>query len=631
MTPSLTVTSVQRRRLVVFLLAMAGCAYEGQRTPHSVQSDYLRSLAPADLEIPPARAGVARTFPVRVHVDAEYRSRIRWRSELSALFERANEVLEPTFGVRMKVAEVREWERRSPASDPKQMLAELAKLDEGRDVAWVFGMTAALPIATANIEALGAAELLSKHAICRAMDDGAEALELHKALTALSEDRIDATVSQRARHKALVVLLHEWGHTLGVPHALHERSVMNPLYKEMRSAFGAEAEVLVGASLEHVRARPSTYAERSAMDAAVEKVVRERAQGFDPADREELLQFIAERRAHAQEAQAQAKTEEAVEASQARAPGNQGLTQEESDALNAVLEKPEEAWRLAEPLARRLPDDFATQLFACQSSARTKAAESARWPCDRAIELKPKDPEPWAALGWVLAKARKLVDGAEALQKAAECAEKEEAATPARVWDELGRLARELGAVSLAETVAPHCPTEAGARLSAWAQSTRRRTGLRPEQSPGRLHEGLYRVTYEAILASFEAGRTGEASKSVATALERFPGAPGLLALQCGLVASTGLTGEARPLCERALAGYEPCVQAHYFLGLLDKVRRNGRGKAADHLRRVIALAPELRSAWVQLGEVLLVDGKAQERAELQRQYQARFGKPLLD
>jgi hypothetical protein len=124
-------------RTAALLLLLGAC-----RTPFSDQRDYARTLKPAEVSGGRAQpaAPLSRALRVRVYADGDYRRQTpRWEQRIEAQFERASEVTEKQFGVRLQVESIRPWERASSAVQLDPVFGELAMKDAGAGVDWVVG------------------------------------------------------------------------------------------------------------------------------------------------------------------------------------------------------------------------------------------------------------------------------------------------------------------------------------------------------------------------------------------------------------------------------------------------------------------------------------------------------------
>ncbi len=149
------------RLLLVLLLVSCTPKYV------QVQRKQLGKEMPATLEAPTRYEGEVRTARVRVYADADYRSQnLRWKQGFGDELDYANQLLEPMLGVRLE-AEFVDWDRRAPGATLRETVEALGQLDPGDDVAWVIGLTSALPLVTASTDELGVAEVLGTHIVLR--------------------------------------------------------------------------------------------------------------------------------------------------------------------------------------------------------------------------------------------------------------------------------------------------------------------------------------------------------------------------------------------------------------------------------------------------------------------------------
>ena len=187
-------------------------------------------MAAASLE--PARAPPRETTPwvIRAWASDGYRRTVpRWRERIEDQIERANEWLGPEFGLRFVLEEVGEWHRADDESTLAAILEELERHDPGAEhVGTVVAFVAASP--SGLHRTLGMARLAGRHLVLRALDDAAELTAIHGGLDLVDEDRRLALYRQRIRHREVVVLVHEWAHTLGALHVRDDFDMLDPDY-----------------------------------------------------------------------------------------------------------------------------------------------------------------------------------------------------------------------------------------------------------------------------------------------------------------------------------------------------------------------------------------------------------------
>jgi predicted Zn-dependent protease len=135
-----------------------------------------------------------------------------------------------------------------------------------------------------------------------------------------------------------------------------------------------------------------------------------------------------------------------------------------------------------------------------------------------------------------------------------------------------------------------------------------------------------------AVKTSLElvyASKYGEAEKAIATAEEKWPGAPGLFAARCDLALRLGQVDGARAACSRAIAAYPDESWALYLSGVIALKEASGTKAGIDFLKKAIAVDAELGQAWRTLAKAYT---RAKDRAAyeaLAKEYQAKFGQGL--
>jgi hypothetical protein len=169
--------------------------------------------------------------------------------QIADLVDDANRVLGPTLGVEIEVDRVQPWS--SDADNPE--LAALSALrddDPANDVDIVVGLIGALPRQTDSLHELGMATLLGKHLVVRAANRFDEHDAINRGFSELNEDDRARMVRQRKRHRALAVLLHELGHSLGAVHEQDAQSLMHPVYDPKMNGFGGGGITLMRVALD---------------------------------------------------------------------------------------------------------------------------------------------------------------------------------------------------------------------------------------------------------------------------------------------------------------------------------------------------------------------------------------------
>jgi matrixin len=195
-----------------------------------------------------AADGGKRALRVRMRPNARYLAQtVDAPRQIADLVDDANRVLGPTLGLELEVDRVQPWS--GDSDSPAAALSALRVDDPGKDADVVVGMIGALPRQTDSLHELGVATLLGKHLVIRAASRFDEHDSIDRAFSELSEDDRARIMSQRKRHRALAVFLHELGHSLGAVHELDAQSLMHPVYNPKMNGFGGGGIALMRVAL----------------------------------------------------------------------------------------------------------------------------------------------------------------------------------------------------------------------------------------------------------------------------------------------------------------------------------------------------------------------------------------------
>jgi hypothetical protein len=190
-----------------------------------------------------ARAPSALSLPLFALVDADYRTQVpHWQERIAAIVLCANEVVEPVFGIRLELVEVRAWPRQGGRA-LAPLLDELAAAEPATGPGWVAGFVSAPP-EFGHRTPLGVTRPGGRQIVLRAAP---ESLEL-----------AGRTPSGRCPHREVAVLLHEWAHTLGAVHEASRDSLMSGVYDPAQSTFSADSRGLIRDGLRARLERAST-------------------------------------------------------------------------------------------------------------------------------------------------------------------------------------------------------------------------------------------------------------------------------------------------------------------------------------------------------------------------------------
>jgi predicted Zn-dependent protease len=190
-------------------------------------------------------------------------------------------------------------------------------------------------------------------------------------------------------------------------------------------------------------------------------------------------------------------------------------------------------------------------------------------------------------------------------------------------------------AVTWTEAALAGAGAAAGAKhpIVQWAATTRVRYGIPRGGGRWKLvpqDDAAALTAVRDALGMVYANKLAAAEQTLTAAERRWPALPGLLAVRCELERQRGAPEAARRLCSRAIAN-DGSSWAMYLLGILELRNVSPAATAAGikRLREAIALDPDLAQAWRALGKALQRAKDTASFAQLDRDYQARFGSPL--
>lgn len=389
--------------LTLAALGAQGCFFDSRwfEQRHAQQSA-LEHARPAELkatpavetEIPPARA--ERVLRVRAHATARYAAEVvDWPRQLAQTLEAASEVLGPTLGVRLSLAGTAPWATRGGEEDPRALLDELQALDDGKDVDRVIGLLGSVPRAELSFHQLGMARLPGKHLVMRAMNDLREMEGIEQAFPLLGAAERRELYRSRKRHKTTACLLHELGHTLGVPHEVEVTSLMGKRYDAKVNRFSDAAAALMRLSLAR-HADPGAQPE-AAFAATFAAEVKRTADVWMAEEREDLLRRLAFAAPPPPPARAGRTMRPAPAANDEPVPAtDEGLGTmsilDRNTYQRALAEKAagrmREANEAAKPLYKAYPDVVAVQDLRCQLAMTAGGAwQDVQAECARFMEL----------------------------------------------------------------------------------------------------------------------------------------------------------------------------------------------------------------------------------------------------
>jgi hypothetical protein len=322
---------------------------------------------------------------VRVYASEEYRARrSNWRNEMRDVIDSTSEVLGPAFGLRLEVEETRSWDPTCEGGSLAECIDELAQHDPASDVDWVLGLISAVPRFTTSFNELGMGVSPGKHLVLRDLYAQGEREAIKEMFPHMTSSKRNEIYRERQEHKHLVLLLHEWGHTLGAMHTRDEDTIMYPAYSSKMASFGDANLRLVDASLGDRFPFDPGYTKLS------EFIVANDSEQWVRGERERVLTGLELVGANVQRSRAARGTQAVLSGNDDRLL--EGVSEEDRQ-LYAKAHQQYEAgeldasWETLWPLVDRYPKCHAIQHFGCTVAMQVGAREQAGKACRRAIEL----------------------------------------------------------------------------------------------------------------------------------------------------------------------------------------------------------------------------------------------------
>ena len=575
-------------------------------------------IEPAALVATPTRGGSVATARVRFYVDAGYRQHNPdVRAELGRVLAAASQVLGPTIGVTLELAEVRDW-RPIQGSTLQGDLTQLEDLDPAADVDWVVGLTAPLGHVSSDLDKLGAAQRLGRHLVLRSLNDEAELALLSDVLGSLPARRRQELWGRRRRHQQAVLFLHQLGHSLGAMHVTDSTRLMSTSYDSKQAGFAADNAGLMRAAATARLAPGGRGAPEREWKAVLAYVHQHAWEGWNEDEKSALTADLEGRLKELAEAGAGMALSDKVR------PADRE-TFRTAERL-AKAGSPLDAWTELEPLIGFYPDERGVQLLACRlavAAKRDSSAVAAR--CGQAARLAPAQAEPHLRLAQARAGDK---DTAAALAEARRADQLLAAGGGGTALDaELAALYQQLGAVTWAEGAARRAG-KAGTAVLTWARGVRARYGLTAGGPVPPAKDADYVAAVRQVLTAVYSQKFGEAEKLAAAMRQAYGKAAGIDAALCDLEIRRHNYPAARAHCQEALARDAGEAWAHYLLGLLDKHGRKP-ADAIKHLERAVALDPTLQNAYQVAVELCTAQGRTADASRLRSAYQKQFGSAL--
>jgi len=315
----------------------------------------------------------------------------------------ANPTLAHDLAFHLELTDYRIWSSNVSDDDLSSLIAAIQKDDSAVDVDWVVILASPRHMVAVSPDQIGSGQLLGRYLAIRAMSDADEFDAIERDFTELAEQEKAKLYAARKRHKAAAVLLHELGHTLGMPHELDQHSMMSPRYSPEASAFSAYAARLGQRVLALRATTAGTELHRSDARAALNllrSVPAHTWEGTTAAEVEALLRFEAERPLAGGATVRRRASPSSSTALPSPPPGEPAAGSPARDlsatdrALLAQARAAQaggrfvEARSLAAPLFQAYPDDYAVQELRCQLAMKVGLSmddESAE--CERLRQL----------------------------------------------------------------------------------------------------------------------------------------------------------------------------------------------------------------------------------------------------
>jgi hypothetical protein len=285
-----------------------------------------------------------------------------YKRRIAEAMDAANAVLTPMLSVRLELASTDVWVPPGGEDDLARVLADLAKADPGNGVERVLALVGSLPTLEISFHQLGMAHTPGKHVVLRAMNDAKEYESIQRSFSELDEqDRLELYRARR-RHKEAAVLLHELGHSLGVPHEVDVHTIMSPRYGAKVDSFSPAASKLMRLALDR-ELDPASASAQSFPDSSIAHL-RATSASWVPDELERAVAALERSRA--------AQPAPAATASSAPAqPGPRALSAADRAILERAVKEQESgkmntAWETAKSLFDAYPEVYEVQDLRCQ-------------------------------------------------------------------------------------------------------------------------------------------------------------------------------------------------------------------------------------------------------------------------
>lgn len=577
----------------------------------------LSGVLPATLEARgKAREGDPREAKVRIWVDGGVRAMPRWKEEITDQLDYAGQLLTPMLGVRLKVEEIKSWDR-AGVLEPGVALSSLKEVDAGKEVAWVIGYISPGESASKAMSELGTTELLGRHIVLRAWAEKPETDALAGSLPDLKGSERTEVLAAHERHKQTVALLHHLGASLGAIHDSDPSWVQNPIYSPNMATISDRNRDLMQLSVDR---RLSDDATQDVAHALLETIEKENWGGWIAQARDDTL----------------AQLRAIVNASKAgqAAPDVPVAAVEQFERIKTLARKGDMANALAEldNLLIAYPGNATIYQLKCELLLVKPgvADKGARMACSRVSELAPGDPAPHFAVAEALIRAGELVAAHRELEIAAKKIGGLTSGAEAH-WKRLIGIYNGMGALTWTEQAIAAAKLE-NDPIAAQVATTRARYGIAKGTKAVKPQEEAALVTaIRNALNLVYSNKHGEAAKAIAAAEKKWPNAPGLAAARCDLELRKTNLGGAKAACGKALSLDANTSWALYLSGVIElkNTSASGTKRGIERLKAAIAVDADLAQAWRTLAKAY---ARAKDQAaldQLAKDYATKFGTPL--
>lgn len=341
-----------------------------------------------------AEHGKARTMRVRAMVARAYTTQVTdVPATLRELFADANDVMEPSLGVRLELEGIRTWELGKDDELPKVMTA-LREADPATEVDWVAGFVGALPRATMSFHDLGIGDLPGRYIVLRAPSSAHEHDMVEKAYAELKEEERKRVQKEHRRHRVAATFLHEIGHTLGAVHERSERNLMFPEYRSKMTTFGPETTEIMRGVL--AKRDSKTAQDQAQILRDIVTGVRRAPNGiFFDDERQRLLPQLeerAERLDPPRRAAASSASTQPAQPAPAPEPPPAELSADDQARFTKARDAAAKgdypaAWESAKPLFAAYPKVMAVQEMRCTIATNVFRFDAARLECQPLMKL----------------------------------------------------------------------------------------------------------------------------------------------------------------------------------------------------------------------------------------------------